>query len=145
MGYALVLLDGEVVSRPRILTRSTHFEIEFEQSNGERQRILIIVPRWNRDLDDVTRHSRVLIGGQLCGGQWPRIVAGPSTLVWRYPYGDRARALPRVHPVASHWRVIGSGRRVRVRAHVRGGAGLDRSVKRLVTNDGSKGPPFQVV
>lgn len=131
MSYAFVLLDAVVAKRPRISSRAMLLDVDFSQADDTVQRIKIVVPRWNRDLDDVTRRSRVLIGGSLCAGARPHIVAGSSTILWLSPDEDRDRTAPRVHFVEAHWRLLGTGKRVRIRGHIRGRAGVAGRVRRL--------------
>ena len=140
MGYAAILLDAVVVTLPRASSSATHFQIEFVQADGSRERLHVIVPPWNVDLENVTRYSRVLIGGQLRAGARPQVVAGRSTILWLADGEAHERTSRRVHGVEAHWRLLASGKRVRVRAHVRGRLGVARSVQRLVVGASRKSP-----
>jgi hypothetical protein len=73
-----------------------------------------------------------LIGGQLrCRGR-SSIIAGQSTVLWLAPEDHNDRAPSRVHQVEAHWRLLASGKSVRVRAHVRGLPGIARRMKSSV-------------
>lgn len=124
----MIVLDAVVATTPRFSARSMRFEIEFAQGDGVHERIQIVSPRHHADLANITRGSRVLIGGNLRSGVRLRIVAGPSAILWLAPNDSQERAAPRVHDVEAHWRLLASGRRIRVRGHVRGHAGLRKAV-----------------
>ena len=126
-----VLLDAVVATRPRISSRAILFDAEFIEPDGTRQRIHVVAPRLRHDLDGVTRQSRVLVGGQLRPATRPYIVAQTSTILWLSPEEEPERASPRVHDVDAHWRLLRSGKRIRVRAHVRGQAGTARNLDRI--------------
>ena len=132
MCYAIVLLEAVVATQPRSSSRATHFQIEFTQTDGSLERLHVIVPSWNVDLENVTRCSQVLIGGQLRTGVRPHVVAGNSTILWLAPDEAYNRTSRRVHDVEAHWRLLATGKRVRVRAHVRGKIGVARNVRSLV-------------
>ena len=112
------------------------FEAEFVEADGSSQRIDVVVPRSNHDLDGVTRQSRVLIGGRLRSADRPYIIAQASTILCFSPNDENERASPRVHDVEAHWRLLRSGKRVRVQAHSRGRTGLVRLVKNIAATQG---------
>ena len=126
-----VLLDAVVATQPRVSSRAMLFEAEFIEADGTPKRIQVIVPRSNHDLDDITRRSRVLIGGELRAAIRPYIVARRSTILWLSPEEESERAPPCVHAVEAHWRLLRNGTRVRVRAHTRGHAGLAHKIARI--------------
>ena len=132
-----VLLDAVVATQPRVSSRAMLFEAEFIEADGTPKRIQVIVPRSNHDLDDITRRSRVLLGGELRAAIRPYIVARRSTILWLSPEEQSERASPRVHDVEAHWRLLRSGKRIRVRSHKRGHNGVLRRLKNLhaVIND----------
>lgn len=128
----MIVIDAVVATTPRVSAASVRFEIEFVQGDGTSHRVQIVSSRRNPDLAEVTRGSRLLIGGHLlCSGVHPLIVAGSSVVLWLAPATTQERAAPRVHDVGSHWRLLASGRRIRVRAHVRGRAGVARAIGHL--------------
>jgi hypothetical protein len=131
IGYALVLLDAVVMTRRRASAGATIFDITFTQADDSQERIHVRVPHWNRELAHITHGSRVLIGGQLRAGGRPRIIAGASTILYRTDDDIRPHSSPRVHNVERPWRMLASGKRVRVRAHMRGLAGITRGMNSL--------------
>ena len=133
MGYAAIVLDVVVATRPSISERAVHFDVEFDQTDGSSARIRVVATSWNEGLKGITRCSRVLIGGQLrCRGR-PTVIAGRSTILWLAPEDEDDNPTPRrLHEVEAHWRLLATGKRIRVRAHVRGRVGIARNVRSLV-------------
>lgn len=136
VGYAFIVLEAIIATRPRVSSRAMLLDAEFEDAAGAQQRLRVVVPHWNHDLDGVTRGSRILIGGDVRLRPTTYITAQETTVLWQAPEDDsNERASPRVHHVEAHWRHLASGRRIRVNAHVRGRAGIARSIKNLATRE----------
>ncbi len=136
VGYAFIVLEAIIATRPRLSNRAMLLQAEFVDALGAKQRLRVVVPRWYRDLDGVPRGSRVLIGGDLRLEPRTYIVARAGTVLWRAPdEEDVERASPHVHHVEAHSRLLGSGKRVHVKAHMRGKIGVTRSIRRLAARE----------
>lgn len=97
LDYALIALEAVIATRPRVSSSAMLSQAELVDAAGAKQRVRVVVPRWNREFEDVTRGSRILIGGDFGTGGRAYIIPRVGTVLSRAPHEEDAeRASPRV-------------------------------------------------